>query len=79
MTDGKLRVPNPLNGKLVAKPYWDGNTLVIEKFQETDQGRMDWLDRYSLSKDGQSLAVTYHATRASFSVLDESLIYEKKD
>jgi hypothetical protein len=78
-TDGKERPPEPQHWDILAKAYWDGDTLVIEKRQEIDQFRMLSVSRFTLSQDGQSLAVVRHATRNSFSLdLDESLVYERR-
>jgi hypothetical protein len=78
-TDGKQGLPNPQYWQELAKAYWDGDTLVIEKHQETSQVSITWMYRYTLSRDGHSLAVTRHVTKNSFSAdLDESLIYEKR-
>jgi hypothetical protein len=78
-TDGKECLPNPEHREQLAKAYWDGDTLVIEKHQETGQDRITWMFRYTLSQDGQSLAVTRHVTRNSYSAdIDESLVYEKQ-
>lgn len=79
MTDGKIGLPNPEHRDVLAKAYWDGDTLVIEKHQETGQSRITWVSRYTLSQDGQSLAITRHVTENSFSSnLDETLVYEKR-
>jgi hypothetical protein len=80
-TDGTPMLADLDRRDVLAKAYWDGDTLVIEKHQEIDEGRlrMTWTSRFTLSQDGQSLAVTKHATRNSFSAdLDESLVYEKR-
>jgi hypothetical protein len=78
-TDGKLRPPDPQHLEELAKAYWDGDTLVIEKHHEIYQDRITWIGRYTLSQDGQSLAVAKHVTRNSFSIdLDESLVYDKQ-
>jgi hypothetical protein len=81
MTDGKERVANrsPQDGETRAKAYWDGDTLVIEKHQETGRAGIIWMSRYTLSQDGKSLAVTHHVNKSSFSAaFDESLTYEKQ-
>ena len=70
---------SPVDGETLAKTYWDGNTLVIEKRQELGPGGIRWVSRYTLSQDGKSLAVTYHVNQSSFSAaFDESLTYEKQ-
>jgi len=81
VTDGKQHVANvsPGEGETLAKTYWDGDTLVIEKRQEIGQGGSSWVSRYTLSQDGKSLTVTHHVNRSSFSAaFDESLTYEKQ-
>jgi hypothetical protein len=79
--DGKERVANrsTQDGVTRAKAYWVGDTLVIEKHQETRRGEVDFVVRYTLSQDGKSLAVTHHVDRSWFSgAFDESLNYEKQ-
>jgi hypothetical protein len=81
ITDGKEHVANrsPVDGETLAKTYWDGDTLVIEKRQEIGPGGSSWVSRYTLSQDGKSLAVTHHVNQSSFSAaFDESLTYEKQ-
>ncbi|MFZ0913560.1 MAG: hypothetical protein WBQ76_11685 [Candidatus Korobacteraceae bacterium] len=81
VTDGKQHVANysPVEGETLAKTYWDGDTLVIEKRQEIGPGGSTWVSRYMLSQDGKSLAVTHHVNQSSFSAaFDESLTYEKQ-
>jgi hypothetical protein len=81
ITDGKEHVANrsPVDGETLAKTYWDGDTLVIEKRQELGPGGSRWVSRYTLSQDGKSLAVTHHVNQSSFSAaFDESLTYEKQ-
>jgi hypothetical protein len=81
VTDGKQHVANisPAEGKTLAKTYWDGDTLVIEKRQEIGPRDSSWVSRYTLSQDGKSLTVTHHVDRSSFSAaFDESLTYEKQ-
>jgi hypothetical protein len=81
MIDGKERMANRSlqEGETRAKAYWDGDTLVIEKRQETGRGGSTWTSRYTLSQDGTSLAVTRHVNKSSFSgAFDESLTYEKQ-
>jgi hypothetical protein len=80
-TDGTPMPTDPDHRDVLAKAYWDGGTLVIERHYEIDEGRFrfTWVGRYKLSQDGQSLAVTQHVTRNSFSLdLDESLVYDKR-
>ena len=77
VTDGGERVANrsSVDGKTSAKTYWDGDTLVIEKHQRG----IFWVSRYTLSQDGQTLAVTHHNNKSWFSdAFDESLTYEKQ-
>lgn len=80
--DGKERVANRSmeDGVTRARAYWDGDTLVIQKQQETDRGQVAFVVRYTLSQDGKSLAVTHHVNRSPFSAaFDESLTYEKQE
>ena len=81
ITDGKEHVANrsPVDGETLAKTYWDGDTLVIEKRQELGPGGSKSLVRYTLSQDGKSLEVTYHVYKSSFSdAFDLSRTYEKQ-
>ena len=56
MIDGKERVANRSteDGVTRAKAYWDGDTLVIQKQQETDRGQVAFVVRYTLSQDGKA-------------------------
>jgi hypothetical protein len=64
---------------LMAKTYWEGKTLVIETSQEVGPGGTRWVSRYTLSDDGNTLAVTYHVNQSKFrGAFDEFLIYEKQ-
>lgn len=82
--DGKVHVAFrgalvPDRDLLMAKTYWDGETLVIETSQEIGPGGTRWVSRYTLSEDGNSLTETTHVNQSKFrGAFDESLIYEKQ-
>jgi hypothetical protein len=83
VTDGKVHVAfrGVLDDAelLMAKTYWDGETLVIETSQEIGPGGARWVSRYRLSEDGNSLTVTFHASQSKFrGAFDESLVYDKQ-
>jgi hypothetical protein len=65
--------------KTLAKTYWDGDTLVIEKRQDVGPGDSSWVSRYTLSQDRKTLGITHNVDRSSLSAaFDESLTYEKQ-
>ena len=79
--DGKERMAN-VPGQSAAirgKAYWDGDTLVIEKNQDSgDFGTTSWTSRYSLSQNGKTLTIIEHVTRSAFSApFDETLVYDR--
>ena len=85
MTDGKERAArlSLQEGAMQAKAYWESDTLVIEKHYAIPSqtvGASVSISRYTLSRDGKSLAIASHANKSSLgAAFDESLTFEKQE
>ena len=80
VVDGKEHVAAnrpTFDGETRAKAYWDGETLVIEKYQDHGRGSQ-WVSRYNLAQDGNSLTISQHITRSPDGPFDETRIYDKQ-